>query len=259
MNHRINKRGLGRALLRWAKRLALLAVVPLAVGSIYGCNSSEAAPTTPGPGRQNSPWGVPYPNMPDYAPPQVRATEYGPVLASEVGPVIDAAKGYRIEDFGGGGYMVTEGAYQAMIVVSDVGVILVDAPPSIGAGLLKAVNDVAPGAKVVQLIYSHAHIDHIGYAAEIQKSNPSMTITAHEETRTTRWDFHLIAGHVGRAGTKADVAQQLAFMTDLHNTAYEGLVTIKPGETVNPKNADNVWAYYRDYVDQVTNHCVNKI
>jgi len=175
MNHRINKRAPGSTLLLWTKRLALLAVAPLALGSIYGCNSSEAAPTTPGPGKQNSPWGAPYPNMPDYAPPQVHATEYGPVPASEVGPAIDPAKGYRVEDFGGGVYMVTEGAYQAMIAVSDVGVILVDAPPSIGAGLLKAVNDVAPGAKVVQLIYSHAHIDHIGYAGEIQKSNEHRT------------------------------------------------------------------------------------
>lgn len=350
MKHRINQRAPGRTRWLWVQRLALLAVAPLVLMSIHGCNSSEAAQPTPGPGKQSSPWGAPYPNMPDYAPPQVHATEYGPVPASEVGPAIDPAKGYRVEDFGGGVYMVTEGAYQAMIVVSDVGVILADAPPSIGAGLLKAANDVAPGAKVVQLIYSHAHIDHIGYAAEIQKSNPSMTITAHEETRkllvraqdaarpvptasfntqdqnfpvvvgnqtlqlqypgpnhepgnigiyhsgqkvlmlvdvvfpgwmmwrrladaqdipgyfdlvksmSTRWDFdHLIAGHVGRAGTKADVAQQLDFMTDLHNAAYAGLVTIKPGETVNPKNANNVWAYYRDYVDRVTNHCVNTI
>ena len=332
------------------RRLALAVIVPLALGSIDGCGKSEAAPAAPGPGKQASPWGAPYPNMPDYAPPQVHATEYGPVPSAELGPATDPAKGYRVEDFGGGVYMVTEGAYQAMIVVSDVGAILIDAPPSIGAGLLKAVNDVAPGAKVVQLVYSHAHIDHIGYAGEIQKSYPSMAVTAHEETRkileraqdparpiptatfntqdqnfplavgnqtlqlqypgpnhepgnigiyhagqkvlmlvdvvfpgwmmwrrladaqdvpgyfdlvksmSTRWDFdHLIAGHVGRAGTKADVAQQLDFLTDLHNAAYAGLVTIKPGETVNPKNANNVWAYYRDYVDRVANHCVNTV
>ena len=332
------------------KRLSLIALLPSALGFMSGCNSSEAASPPPGPGSQSTPWGTPYPNMPDFVPPQVHATEYAPVAAAELGPPIDPVKGYRVESFGGGVYMVTEGAYQAMIVVSDVGAILVDAPPSIGASLLKAVNDVAPGAKVVELIYSHAHIDHIGYAGEIQKSNPAMTIAAHEETRkilaraqdaarplptvafntqdqdfpvvvgnqtlqlqypgpnhepgnigiyhagqkvlmlvdvifpgwtmwrrlgdaqdvpgyfdlvksmNSRWDFdHLIAGHVGRAGTKADVALQLDFLTDLHNAAYAGLVTVKPGETVNPKNANNVWAYYRDYVDRVTNHCVNTV
>ena len=332
------------------RRWVLVALVPLALGALSGCNSSEAASTPPAPGTQSTPWGPPYPNMPDFVPPQVHATEYAPVPTSELGPPIDPARGYRTEDFGSGVYMVTEGAYQAMIVVSDHGVILADAPPSIGANLLKAVNDVAPGAKVVELIYSHAHVDHIGYAGEIQKSNPSMAIAAQAETRkilaraqdparpvptvtfstqdqdfpvvvgnqtlqlqypgpnhepgnigiyhpgqkvlmlvdvifpgwtmwrrlgdaqdvpgyfdlvksmTTRWDFdHLIAGHVGRAGTKADVALQLDFLTDLHNAAYEGLATVKPGETVNPKNANNVWAFYRDYVDRVTNHCVNKI
>ncbi|MFS8980622.1 hypothetical protein PO002_40410 [Cupriavidus necator] len=48
-------------------------------------------------------------------------------------------------------------------------------------------------------------------------------------------------------------------MTDLHNAAYEGLTTIKPGETVTPKNLGNSWAYFRDFVDRVTNHCVNKV
>ena len=80
------------------------------------------------------------------------------------------------------------------------------------------------------------------------------------KTLNSRWDYKvLIAGHVGRAGTHADVDNQLDFMTDLHKAAYEGLMTIKPGQTVNPKNGNNPWAIYRDYVDQVTNHCVNKV
>jgi hypothetical protein len=80
------------------------------------------------------------------------------------------------------------------------------------------------------------------------------------KTLNSRWDYKvLIAGHVGRAGTHADVDNQLDFMTDLHKAAYEGLMTIKPGQTVNSKNGNNPWAIYRDYVDQVTNHCVNKV
>lgn len=300
-------------------------------------------------GKQPTAWGPPYPNMPDIIPPNVRATEYGPVSEKDA-PPIDPAKGYRVENFGGGVYMVTEGAYQMMLVVSDAGIIVADAPPTIGPKILKAIEEVAPGSKIAALIYSHAHIDHIGYASEIVKTNPEMKIVAHEETRkilarandparplptvtfdiqdqnfefkvgnqtlqlqypgpnhepgnigiyhpnqkvlmlvdiifpgwimwrrfavsqdipgyfnvvktlNSRWDYKvLIAGHVGRAGTHADVDNQLDFMTDLHKAAYEGLMTIKPGQTVNPKNGNNPWAIYRDYVDQVTNHCVNKV
>ncbi|HEY0712393.1 MAG TPA: MBL fold metallo-hydrolase, partial [Polyangia bacterium] len=80
------------------------------------------------------------------------------------------------------------------------------------------------------------------------------------QTMDQRWDYEtLIAGHVGRAGTRADVATQLEFMTDLHNAAYEGVTTIRPGETLNPVNFNNPWAFGRDYIDRVTNHCVNKV
>jgi hypothetical protein len=82
-------------------------------------------------GKQPTAWGPPYPNMPDIVPPNVRATEYGPVAEKDA-PPIDPAKGYRVENFGGGVYMVTEGAYQMMLVVSDAGVIVADAPPTIG-------------------------------------------------------------------------------------------------------------------------------
>ena len=311
--------------------------------------TAESVKAADSKGSQPTAWGPSYPNMPDIVPPNVRASEYAAVPAKDVLPV-DAGKGYRVESFGGGVYMVTEGVYQMMLVVSDAGVIVVDAPPTIGPKILKAVQDVAPKAKIAALIYSHAHIDHIGFAGEIVKTNPAMTIVAHEETKkilerandparplptltfksqdenypfklgnqtlqlqypganhqpgnigiyhpkqkvlmlvdvifpgwmmwrrfavsqdipgyfnvvktlNARWDYKvLIAGHVGRAGTRSDVDAQLEFMTDLHNAAYEGLKTIKPGTTVNPENGNNPWAFFRDYIDQVTNHCVNKV
>jgi hypothetical protein len=98
-------------------------------------------------GKQPTAWGPPYPNMPDIVPPNVRATEYGPVSEKDA-PPIDPAKGYRVENFGGGVYMVTEGAYQMMLVVSDAGVIVADAPPTIGPKILKAIEEVAPGSKI---------------------------------------------------------------------------------------------------------------
>ena len=51
-------------------------------------------------GKQPTAWGPPYPNMPDIVPPNVRATEYGPVSEKDA-PPIDPTKGYRVENFGG--------------------------------------------------------------------------------------------------------------------------------------------------------------
>src|SRR5262245_49922357 len=127
-------------------------------------------------------WDPPYANMPDIAPPIVRTNKYLPVPDAARGPAIDPAKGYRTESLGAGAFLVTDGVYQALLVVHANGVVLVHAPPSSGAKLSQAVADVAPGKKVTHLIYSHAHIDHIGFAGEIVKANPGVAIIAHEET-----------------------------------------------------------------------------
>jgi hypothetical protein len=42
---------------------------------------------------------------------------------------------------------VTDGVYQALLIVHADGVVLVDAPPSIGAKLSRAVAEVAPGRR----------------------------------------------------------------------------------------------------------------
>ena len=48
------------------------------------------------------------------------------------------------------------------------------------------------------------------------------------------WDFvTLIGGHVGRTGTRADVAMQLAFMEDLKAAAQAALTTTTPGAGLN--------------------------
>ncbi|KAG0645315.1 hypothetical protein D0Z07_8836 [Hyphodiscus hymeniophilus] len=79
------------------------------------------------------------------------------------GPSIPAPVGYRVESFGQGAYMVTEGTYQAMFVVSTESVIAIDAPPTIGLKLLYAIRNTT-SLPVSHVIYSHAHADHIGAA-----------------------------------------------------------------------------------------------
>jgi len=90
---------------------------------------------------------------------------YAPVPPSAFGPVPNA-QGYfvgRIED---NLYWVTDGFYQSMFLAGARGVVVVDAPPTIGHNLLRAIKDVTDAAgtpsKVTHLVYSHSHADHIG-------------------------------------------------------------------------------------------------
>jgi len=164
--------------------LALCALAGAAALALAGCSGSDVhAQSTKG--SQPTAWGAAYANMPDIVPPNVRQDAYVPLTDDQAGPPIDPATGYRTESLGGGVYMVSDGIYNTMFVVSDVGVILIDAPASMGDKTLKGIQAVAPGAKVVALVYSHSHIDHIGYAGEVRKAFPGIPIHAHEETRKT--------------------------------------------------------------------------
>jgi glyoxylase-like metal-dependent hydrolase (beta-lactamase superfamily II) len=93
------------------------------------------------------------------------------------GPAIPA-KGYLVQEIRDHLYWVTDGSYNTMFLVTDKGVVAVDAPPSIGKNYLKAIAEVTD-KPVTYVIYSHAHIDHIG-AAEIFPKNA--TFIAQQET-----------------------------------------------------------------------------
>lgn len=74
------------------------------------------------------------------------------------------------------------------------------------------------------------------------------------------WDFvALVAGHVGRTGTHADVATQLAFIEDLRAAAATALRRTTPGEGLNPADRGNPWAFYDHYIDRVVVDCVNEL
>jgi glyoxylase-like metal-dependent hydrolase (beta-lactamase superfamily II) len=66
-----------------------------------------------------------------------------------------------------------------MFLVSDDGVIAVDAPPSLDENYIKAIREVTD-KPIKYVIYSHSHIDHIGAAGNIYPDN--VTIVAQEET-----------------------------------------------------------------------------
>jgi len=107
-------------------------------------------------------------------------------LAHAFEPVPDVAKGvpisekgYVVEEVNNGLYWVTEGAYTSMFLTTGEGVIVVDAPPSFGDKILKAIAEVT-NEPITHVIYSHAHADHIGGAYLFPKT---ATYIAHKETK----------------------------------------------------------------------------
>jgi glyoxylase-like metal-dependent hydrolase (beta-lactamase superfamily II) len=94
--------------------------------------------------------------------------DYAPVPAGAFGPAVDTS-GYFVGPVAGNLYWVTDGFYQAMFLTTAKGVIVVDAPPTIGRNLLRAISDVTQARnlpdRVTHLVYSHSHADHIGAAA----------------------------------------------------------------------------------------------
>ena len=93
------------------------------------------------------------------------------------GPTIPA-KGYLVQEIRDHLYWVTDGSYNAMFLVTDKGVVAVDAPPTIGNNYLKAISEVTD-KPVTYVVYSHAHIDHIGAAGIFPKN---ATFVAQQET-----------------------------------------------------------------------------
>jgi glyoxylase-like metal-dependent hydrolase (beta-lactamase superfamily II) len=84
------------------------------------------------------------------------------------GPTIPE-KGYLVEEIRDNLYWVTDGSYNTMFLVTDEGVVAIDAPPSIGQNYLKAIAEVTD-KPVTYVIYSHAHSDHIGAAGIFPKN-----------------------------------------------------------------------------------------
>ena len=97
-----------------------------------------------------------------------------PLPDAAKGVPISPDKGYYVKEIKDGLYWVTEGVYNTMFLTTGQGVIVVDAPPSFGDKLLKAVAEVTK-EPITYVIYSHAHADHIGGAARYPASEPSAT------------------------------------------------------------------------------------
>jgi glyoxylase-like metal-dependent hydrolase (beta-lactamase superfamily II) len=84
---------------------------------------------------------------------------------------------YELQEIKPGVYVVSAGGYNSMFLVTQEGVVVVDAPPAIGDKMFAAVSEVTD-RPITHLIYSHAHKDHIGAANLFQ----NVTRIAQNET-----------------------------------------------------------------------------
>jgi glyoxylase-like metal-dependent hydrolase (beta-lactamase superfamily II) len=89
--------------------------------------------------------------------------DYAPIPPSALGPALND-QGYYVGRVERNLYWVTDGVYQSAFLTTADGVVLFDAPPSIGQNLRRAVDEIAAASgvsnKVTHLVYSHHHADH---------------------------------------------------------------------------------------------------
>jgi glyoxylase-like metal-dependent hydrolase (beta-lactamase superfamily II) len=92
---------------------------------------------------------------------------------------VDSGKGYLVKELKPEVYLITDGGYQSLFVTTGKGVILLDAPASYGDKIVQAVAEVTR-EPIVELVYSHSHLDHIAGAPEVIKQVPHLKILAEE-------------------------------------------------------------------------------
>lgn len=94
-------------------------------------------------------------------------TPSGPArAAAERAVAVDRERGYGLAELADGVYMASDGNFSMGVVVTDEGVVLIDAPTSMGAVIEPMVASITE-LPITHVIYSHGHADHIGGAAEI--------------------------------------------------------------------------------------------
>jgi glyoxylase-like metal-dependent hydrolase (beta-lactamase superfamily II) len=94
--------------------------------------------------------------------------DYAPIPQSALGPALNE-QGYYVGRVERNLYYVTDGVYQSAFLATGDGVVVFDAPPSIGGNLRRAVDQVAAAEgvpnTVTHFVYSHHHDDHGGAAS----------------------------------------------------------------------------------------------
>jgi NAD(P)H-dependent FMN reductase/glyoxylase-like metal-dependent hydrolase (beta-lactamase superfamily II) len=259
-----------------------------------------------------------------------------PIPGSALGPALNE-QGYYVGRVEANLYWVTDGTYQSAFLTTSDGVVLFDAPPTIGHNIQRAVDEIAAANgvsnEVAHLIYSHHHADHAGASSLFGRN---ITRIGHEETRklllrdddparpapeetfqdrrtleiggerielawhgsnhspdnifihlpdhdalmlvdivnpgwapvcqsnltedvpgyieapdtalTYPWK-HFIGGHMGRLGSRDDVATHRQYMADIADSSRKALDTVDPTPYF-VKYGENTWAAVRGYLER---------
>jgi glyoxylase-like metal-dependent hydrolase (beta-lactamase superfamily II) len=108
--------------------------------------------------------------------------DYAPIPPSALGPALNA-QGYFVGRVERNLYWVTDGTYQAAFLTTRDGVVLFDAPPTIGHNLQRAIDQIASSTRVsnrvTHIVYTHHHADHVGASALFGRR---VVRVGHEET-----------------------------------------------------------------------------
>jgi glyoxylase-like metal-dependent hydrolase (beta-lactamase superfamily II) len=109
--------------------------------------------------------------------------DYAPIPRPACGPALND-QGYYVGRVERNLYWVTDGTYQSAFLTTSDGVVLLDAPPTIGHNIQRAVDEIASANgvsnEVTHLIYSHHHADHAGASSLFYRN---IARIGHEETR----------------------------------------------------------------------------
>jgi Zn-dependent hydrolases, including glyoxylases len=109
--------------------------------------------------------------------------DYAPLPEAARGPALNE-QGYYVGRVERNLYFVTDGTYMCAFLTTSDGVVVLDAPPTIGNNIQRAIDEIAAANgvsnKVEYLVYSHHHSDHVGAASLFDKN---VTRIGHEETR----------------------------------------------------------------------------
>jgi glyoxylase-like metal-dependent hydrolase (beta-lactamase superfamily II) len=109
--------------------------------------------------------------------------DYAPIPESSLGPALNE-QGYHFGRVERNLFWVTDGTYQSAFLATSDGVVLFDAPPTIGHNLRRAVDaataEEGTTSTVTHIVYSHHHADHAGAA---NLFGDDVIRIGHEETR----------------------------------------------------------------------------